>query len=50
MLLLALRIECPFHPNTDYVEKLKDYYNRDISASTIWVLGKVRLCRDIQSS
>jgi hypothetical protein len=35
--LLALRIECPFHPNTDYVEKLKDYYNQDISASMISV-------------
>ena len=33
--LLSLRIECPFRPNTDYVNKLKDKYNRVISASTI---------------
>jgi hypothetical protein len=32
--LLALRIECPSHPNTDYVAKLKDFYDRDISAVT----------------
>jgi hypothetical protein len=35
--LLALRIECPYHPNTDYVIKLKDFYNWDILASTILV-------------
>jgi hypothetical protein len=33
--LLALRINCPFHPNTDYVAKLKDYYDCDVSASLI---------------
>ncbi len=33
--LLALRIDCPFRPNTDYVAKLKDYYDRDVSASNI---------------
>ena len=35
--LLALRIKCPYRPNTDYVAKLKDNYDRDISASTISV-------------
>jgi hypothetical protein len=35
--LLALRIKCPCRPYTDYVAKLKDFYNRDISASTILV-------------
>jgi hypothetical protein len=33
--LLALHINCPFHPNTDYVAKLKDYYDRDVSALNI---------------
>jgi hypothetical protein len=33
--LLALRIDCPFRPNTEYVAKLKDYYDRDVSASNI---------------
>jgi hypothetical protein len=33
--LLALRIDCPFRPNTDYVAKLKDYYDRDVSPSLI---------------
>jgi hypothetical protein len=32
--LLALRIECPNHPNMDYVAKLKDFYDHDISASS----------------
>jgi hypothetical protein len=40
--LLSLRIECPSRPNTDYVAKLKDYYGRDISASTISVWFKHR--------
>jgi hypothetical protein len=40
--LLSLRIECPFRPNTDYVNKLKDKYDRDISASTISVWFKER--------
>jgi hypothetical protein len=31
LFLLALRIECPFHPNTDYVAKLKDNYNGETS-------------------
>jgi hypothetical protein len=35
--LLALRIECPFRPNTDYVAKLKDNYDHDTSASAISV-------------
>jgi hypothetical protein len=34
---LALQIECPFRPNMDYVAKLKDNYDCDISASTISV-------------
>ncbi len=40
--LLSLRIECPFRPNTDYVNKLKEKYDRDISASTISVWFKER--------
>jgi hypothetical protein len=40
--LLSLRIECPYRPNTDYVAKLKDYYDRDVSASTISVWFKER--------
>jgi hypothetical protein len=40
--LLSLRIKCPFRPNTDYVNKLKDKYDRDISASTISVWFKER--------
>jgi hypothetical protein len=35
--LLALQIQCQFRPNTNYVAKLKDPYNRDISATTISV-------------
>jgi hypothetical protein len=35
--LLALQIECPYHPNTEYVTKLKDCYDRDVSASLILV-------------
>jgi hypothetical protein len=35
--LLALRIECPSQPNMDYVTKLKDYYDHDISPATILV-------------
>jgi hypothetical protein len=33
--LLALRIECPSRPNTDYIAKLKDYYGKVVSASLI---------------
>jgi hypothetical protein len=35
--LLALRIECLHCPNTEYVEKLNDFYIQDILASTILV-------------
>ena len=40
--LVSLRIECPFRPNTDYVNKLKEKYDRDLSASTISVWFKER--------
>jgi hypothetical protein len=40
--LLALRMDCPFHPNTDYAAKLKDYYDCDKSSSQISVWFKTR--------
>jgi hypothetical protein len=40
--LLELRIECPSRPNTDYVAKLKDFYDRDISATKISVWFRER--------
>jgi transposase len=40
--LLALRIECPSRPNTDYSGKLKDFYDRDISPTTISVWFRER--------
>jgi hypothetical protein len=33
--LLALRIDCPFRPKSDYVGKLREYYGREVSASNI---------------
>jgi hypothetical protein len=36
-LLAVLRIECPHCPNTDYMAKLKDFYNRDISVSAVLI-------------
>ena len=40
--LLSLRIECSFRPNTEYVNKLKDKYDCNISASTISVWFRER--------
>ena len=40
--LLALRIECPSRPNTDYVAKLKDYYGKEFSATRISVWFRER--------
>ena len=40
--LLALRIECPSRPNTDYVAKLKDYYGKVVSASLISIWFRER--------
>jgi hypothetical protein len=40
--LLVLRMDCPFRPNTDYVTKLKDYYDCNVSASQISIWFKTR--------
>jgi hypothetical protein len=40
--LLALRIVCPYHPNTEYVTRLKDCYSQDVSASKISVCFRDR--------
>jgi hypothetical protein len=40
VLLLALQTEWPYRPNMNYVAKLKDFYNQDLSASAILVWFK----------